>query len=1308
MKNFISLLFVLFLSFTASAQYATNHYIAPSPWQYWSDANEVVISTTSAGTVSVTLKKSNGTVITTLSVTAANPVSYRFVGNPVNVPANTLNTITSDRGLIVEASAPVLVNLRNIASDAPGTNTSNIKGNASLVSFGNEGIGLAFRLGYYRSSYTGISSGAPVYSVMAIENGTIVRLNGTVMAILNAGQSRLFTAAMGSLLTSDKPVVANTGTYGDTPQSCNGNGEDATVDQIAPVNKLGMQYMLVRGNGTPGTDANNPEQSTIIASEDNTSITIINYDADGNEINTSTQVLATAGSYITIHHGDAQTMYSSTFVNALKPVVVYSATAVNCETDVSTVLPIGGCAGSTNIITRKFISYNSTDLPYFGYTILESATEPVFINGLNLETVTGVSRTPIGSTGFYMLRFTDLDIGSPTVIGITSNARLTTSIIQQGDGFSMSGFFSAFSDTPEPPAEVTSSDTCTVTLSTTIGLAPYQWYLEGVAIAGADAPTYVATQTGNYTVVASRDCGITAPSAPVFITVNPCSDLKVEKSVISITGNQAVFQITASNVGSVNDTNVQVSDLLPSGYQFVSATTSAGTYTAATGVWAIGNLNATTSQTLTVTATINATGNFVNIAAITGTNTDTNTANNTAQATAQITNFTLSKRPEYDQYYNVGDVIRYNLQFFNVGQTTLTNIVVSDTNADAGSISPATIASVASGEVVNITALHTITMQDALAGRVVNQAFVSVQNDLGATLTAVSDDTHTPTINDATITPIIFAADLLVVKTNNQTVYVPGTNTVYTISVTNNGPGTATNVSVSDPLPAGITTMSWSGNGATGTGSLNNVVASIAVGATVTYQVTVAVPQSFTGNLINTVAVTGNQPDPDPVCTQCTDIDTECALQITAPTPLSECDDTVPDGFKILNLTGKTAEIIGQNTGLTVSYYLNNTNLANGTAIATPDNFRNTIAYTQTIIAEVTDAGGCKTYVNLQIEIAKSPEPVLILQKTICQDNSNLYNLTVYEQEILNGETGTRITGYFTSDTNAENNVNALQNPAGFTLMPNLQTIFIRVENTTGCFTIAKLQLTILPAMAVNLQGKYTICYDANGNILSPAVIDTGLSAALYTFKWYRNGQLLNNTDPAISVSQTGNYTVEVSNASGCPPGTATTVVSLSNGPENFTAQVVTGYFSNNATIFAQATGGSNLVYWMDNGPEQQSNYFYNVERGTHLVHVKDAGGCGAVYTVQVVVIDYPKYFTPNGDSTNEYWNIRDLRNQPNAMIYIFDRYGKLITSVKPSGTGWDGTLNGHPLPATDYWFTLFYREGATDKEFNAHFSLIR
>jgi|GEM_PF-1971839 conserved repeat domain len=124
--------------------------------------------------------------------------------------------------------------------------------------------------------------------------------------------------------------------------------------------------------------------------------------------------------------------------------------------------------------------------------------------------------------------------------------------------------------------------------------------------------------------------------------------------------------------------------------------------------------------------------------------------------------------------------------------------------------------------------------------------------------------------------PITFDADLSVTKTNTPASgpndltgdgYMPGQARTYSVVVTNSGPFGAQNITVSDPIPAGIdgATMSWTcastSGGAvcgapSGTGALNDTGLDLPAGAVATYLVTMTVPAGFTGNLTNTVTIT--------------------------------------------------------------------------------------------------------------------------------------------------------------------------------------------------------------------------------------------------------------------------------------------------------------------------------------------------------------------------------------------------------------------------------------------------------------------
>ena len=116
---------------------------------------------------------------------------------------------------------------------------------------------------------------------------------------------------------------------------------------------------------------------------------------------------------------------------------------------------------------------------------------------------------------------------------------------------------------------------------------------------------------------------------------------------------------------------------------------------------------------------------------------------------------------------------------------------------------------------------------------------------------------------------------------------------------------------------------------------------------------------------------------------------------------------------------------------------------------------------------------------------------------------------------------------------------------------------------------------------------------------------------------------------------------------------------------------------------------------------------------GQFTVTGRHTEGCGMSFQT-VTFIDYPKYFTPNQDGINDYWNIVGFQqNNRNAEILIFDRFGKLLKSIAPNSRGWDGTYHGKSMPSNDYWFLVNYVETLPDgttinKSFKSNFSLIR
>ena len=511
---------MLLIVASASSQYTTKHYIAPSPWSYFSRYNELVITTLSTSPVAVTIASSSGTVYTNSATTVAGaPLRYRFSANDAS--ANLSGVVLSGQGLYVSASVPIGVQVRNIASDnytysglGPGDLTSCVqKGNSAFTSLGDQGLGTSFRLGYYanvtgQTCYSG-ESGAPLYSVLAITNNTSVYVNGTLLKTLQAGQSFLFQANIGSLVTSNNNIVVNTGMRGDNSSGC----ADGVESQVIPTNNLGTTYVVVRSNGNTGY-----EKTTIVATQASTTVTVRVPSTN----TTNTYTLSNAGDYVTINNGDGANAYTTNYITSTSPVAVYTGSADGCEIDMIVQPPLSSCSGSFDVQTNRFLS-NSNDgnavLPYFGYIVIQSDTAIVYFNGTNLESIVG-NRTQIGTTGYYIIKYTSTQLGNPSNLRFVVNARINAALIESGAGYSMSAFISSISNAMPPPSA--SSNCLPTTFTAQGGFSSYQWYKDGVLVSGATSQTYSPSVAGSYSVAGTTaSCGTTAQSTSVLVNPKP-------------------------------------------------------------------------------------------------------------------------------------------------------------------------------------------------------------------------------------------------------------------------------------------------------------------------------------------------------------------------------------------------------------------------------------------------------------------------------------------------------------------------------------------------------------------------------------------------------------------------------------------------------------------------------------------------------------------------------------------------------------------------------------------------------------------
>ena len=370
-----------------------------------------------------------------------------------------------------------------------------------------------------------------------------------------------------------------------------------------------------------------------------------------------------------------------------------------------------------------------------------------------------------------------------------------------------------------------------------------------------------------------------------------------------------------------------------------------------------------------------------------------------------------------------------------------------------------------------------------------------------------------------------------------------------------------------------------------------------------------------------------------------------------------------------------------------------------------------------------TFSNGCSTTDAIVIEyfpqpIASMPNDYIVCD-TISNDGITLIDFTntTLITEILNGQDPDIFNVTFYDNLiDAQNATNPLP-INGYENTTNPQTIIARVTaGTSNCFALTNFTIEIKNAPLTTLPEIFRLCLDIDGNIIaaaegnpSPPIIETGLSATENNFSWFLNGQLLSNeTNPDLTVNQAGTYSVVITNVTTQCSNEYTTTVFTSSPPINVSAKVISNAFASNNIIEVSAEGSNAIVYSLDGAPFQENNIFENVAGGSHTITVKDNNGCG-ITTLSIFVLFYQRLLTPNNDGYHDTWNLDGLTDlDPNASITIFDRFGKFITRISPSSSGWDGTYNGRPLYANDYWFRAEYIENEIPKTFRGHITLKR
>ncbi|NOY47552.1 MAG: T9SS type B sorting domain-containing protein [Chlorobi bacterium] len=505
------------------------------------------------------------------------------------------------------------------------------------------------------------------------------------------------------------------------------------------------------------------------------------------------------------------------------------------------------------------------------------------------------------------------------------------------------------------------------------------------------------------------------------------------------------------------------------------------------------------------------------------------------------------------------------------------------------------------------------------------------------------------------------------------------------------------------------------------------------IGVTATYYETASDAQANINAISNATTYT-NLSSPQTIYVRVTNDTTGCFTVVdfdiivnplplvTTVTDFIVCEVNF-DGVNQFDLESKTLEVLnGQSqTDFMVTYHINQADADAGiNPLVSP--YTNIVNPEQIFVNITNTLTGCAiSTVSFNIEEINNPtanNDLIPIEYTLCDNIGNndgiaQFDLTTQDVYVLDGQ-DPNVYGvtYYETQADADLGINPL--PILYENIQNPQVIYARVEDIITpnaiCYATTNISLNVNLLPEFSLDDFYVLCVNNNGTeIVAPPLLDTGLSVLDYTFEWRLDGAVITGAiGSSYLITQAGDYSVTVTdNITSCQRTLNTTVNESS--PPIVNATVTSLAFSDNNVIEVEVIGIGVYEYSLDGGPWQESNVFEDVSLGEHVITVRDLNGCG-IGSDTVIVLDYPKYFTPNGDGFNDTWNIAGINTQPTARIFIFDRFGKLLKQLSSTGIGWNGTFNGANLPAADYWFTVQYLEPSdgTLKQFKAHFALKR
>ncbi len=439
---------------------------------------------------------------------------------------------------------------------------------------------------------------------------------------------------------------------------------------------------------------------------------------------------------------------------------------------------------------------------------------------------------------------------------------------------------------------------------------------------------------------------------------------------------------------------------------------------------------------------------------------------------------------------------------------------------------------------------------------------------------------------------------------------------------------------------------------------------------------------------------------------------------------IKNCDeDENPDGFTNFNLSNAIEQINNSTNNYTISFHYSKEDANTGDNAFNPDSFNNKNAINDTVYTRVENNLGCFEVSTITLAVSTTSLPPGFMETLIACDNYGendgyfAFNLTEATTRILNKLPNQNLSvHYFRNEEDALLKKNEITSQTNY-INKNAysETLFVRIENSDNgnCYGIGEyLTLIVNPLPEFEVKTNEVICLDNPSTI----ILEPFNNLDTYSYVWTNNNNETISTENTLEVSTSGVYTVIATSNLGCESLPRTSIFEDSKGANISLDDLIIVDDSNNNSITINDAnnnlGEYDYEYSLNNefGPFQEKPFFDNIPAGIHTLYVRDTNNCKTV-SLEVSIIGYPKFFTPNNDGSNDTWNIIGINRDfyPNSLLTIFDRYGKLIAQINPILESWNGLYNGRELPSTDYWFTVELRDkNGNIRSKQGHFSLIR